>query len=166
MSAYAKVIVGNEEEEEFIPIATGRLLCNRVGSDSADLNDDDIEAPSAIPIVSDEYYRRPPPIATTAHPGVYSYQNGNGNRRITNTNREEDEDLDCAKISCYLSFIPIVGFISCFYNADALTDSKRETYTFRACAISTFVTMINLIFWFSWESSDDDNCPPFQKPCR
>mmetsp|Transcript_20393 Transcript_20393/g.18531 ORF Transcript_20393/g.18531 Transcript_20393/m.18531 type:complete len:151 (-) Transcript_20393:143-595(-) len=65
---------------------------------------------------------------------------------------------DCAFIGCLFSWIPIVGFITCCLNADAPPMSKREYWAHRACMVASLILLFNLVFWASYQSTNDDGC--------
>jgi hypothetical protein len=89
----------------------------------------DVEAPSAVPIFEDRYFRRPP-MPPPPPPGVYGTAHY-GAQVIDPMEPGED----CAQLGCLFSWIPIVGFITCCIHAGM--------YIF---LFSTYVRMYPYIF--------------------
>lgn len=64
---------------------------------------------------------------------------------------------ECAFFGCLFSWIPVVGILTCLLNYDAPPTSRRAYWARHACMISSIIIFINIVFWFSWSSSDKCN---------
>jgi len=147
---YGKIIVGEPIDENAAFLATSTIAPPGLSHQHSG----DLESASAVPIYEDQFYSRPPPPHATI-PGVYgTYNHGQTPLPLV----YHDENEDCAKIGCFFSFIPVVGFITCFLHADAPPMSRREFWAQRACVIATIVSIALIVFWVSWEETDDDGC--------
>lgn len=141
-SQYGKILVGEgvDEEDELI------------GDVSQIAHGTPYEEPAtAVPV----YYRRPaalPEMVPVTPPHGYGTAVGHAAPLLADF-REPGED--CAQIGCLFSWIPIIGFITCCYHIDAPPLSRREYFAHRACCVATIIVVVNLIFWLSYEETDD-----------
>ena len=128
-SEYGKIIVGEPIDESATPlIATGYST--------------DPETAQAVPM----YYR-----SGAAGPTSDAYQVGYEQSQPPNvTIYERDPREDCAQIGCLLSWIPIIGIITCCVNMDAPSDSPRAYWSRIAFAVSCVVIMLNIVYFMTY----------------
>jgi hypothetical protein len=104
-----------------------------------------------------------PASAVEVSNGNYSYQHERSNENnfgeLNNHVDYKEPGEECAMIGCLLSWIPLIGFLTCCLNADAPSKSRREYWAHRACAVATIISLIILVLWLSLDtSSDSDDC--------
>lgn len=100
------------------------------------------------------YYRRPPP-PHPGNPGVFgTFPSGSGIHPAPSDILKEPGE-DCAQLGCWFSFIPPVGFITCFLHMDAPPMSRREGWANKACIIASLVSLVIVVYFISVEESDD-----------
>lgn len=125
-SEYGKIIVGEPFDESVPLVATGYSTVP--------------EATQAVPL----YYR------SESAPGGYQgvYDPGQLNPHVVIYDRDPGED--CAQIGCLLSWIPIIGIVTCCVNMDAPSDSPRAYWSRIAFVISCVVIMLNIVYFMTY----------------
>lgn len=129
-SEYGKIIVGEPIDDSSTPlIATGYSA--------------DPEAAQAVPM----YYR-----SGVAGPSSEAYQVGyeQGQPSANVQVYVRDPSEDCAQIGCLLSWIPIIGIITCCVNLDAPSDSPRAYWSRTAFGISCVVIVLNIVYFMTY----------------
>jgi hypothetical protein len=124
-SEYGKIIVGEPIDESVPLVATGYST--------------DPEAVQAVPM-----YDR-----SGSAPGGYqgAYDQGQPNSHVIIYERDPGED--CAQIGCLLSWIPIIGIVTCCVNMDAPSDSPRAYWSRIAFVISCVVIALNIVYFMT-----------------
>ena len=125
-SEYGKIIVREPLDDNTPLMATGYL--------------NDPEAAEAVPM----YYR-----SGAMGPTSNAYQVGYDQSQppATTIVYGHDPGEDCAQIGCLLSWIPIVGIITCCVNLDAPSDSPRAYWSRIAFVISCVVIALNIVYF-------------------
>lgn len=143
-NTYNKIVVGEAIEEQSPFLADSSLAPTALAIGG---RDGDIPIGSAVPVYSQDYYMRAP--ARSPGTGVYGTY---PHQTLPHTGLEiyGEPGEDCAQIGCFFSWIPLVGFVTCFLHADAPPNSRREYWAYRSCVVSSLVTGILLIFLFTY----------------
>jgi hypothetical protein len=128
-SEYGKIIVGEPVDDSTPLIATGYRT--------------DPEAAQAIPM----YYR-----SGSTGPSSDAYQVGyeHSQPQTDTIIYDRDPGEDCAQIGCLLSWIPIIGIITCCVNMDAPSDSPRAYWSRIAFGISCVVIALNIVYFMTY----------------